>query len=175
MPRLIKSRLHAKISKYKNEKNICNWDTKRSSPPRPSWFKSSKMRWMPLKRSLRVTSMRDWSSVKPSTINFSRDIKMWKKRLRTSRILKGSSLRRLMEAVNCLISMSRVWRDKEVWCKVVECLNLLVKEAEWEGLVTLLQNHHICEWFSKSISWTYFLLLATWFYLRTSLFGVSNS
>ena len=152
MLRHIKSRLHANSSKYKNEKNTCNRDTKRSFPPRPSWFKSSKTRWMPLKRSLRATSMRDWSSVRPSTINFSRDTKMWKKRLRISRILKGSSLRKLMEAVNFLKSRTK---DKwEVWCKV-ECPNLLHKEAEWEALVTLLRSHHICEWFSQ---WPNFFL-----------------
>lgn len=123
---------------------------------------------MLLKRSLRATSMRDWSSVRPSTINFSRDTKMWKKRLRISRILKGSSLRKLMEAVKCLKLLE--CRDKwEVWCKVVECPNLLMEEAEWEALVTLLRSHHICEWF---IPMDLFLPLSNYtsFIMRTIFF-----
>lgn len=146
MLRPIKFRLHANSSKYKNEKNTCNWDTKRSLPLRPSLFKSSKTRWMLLKRSLRATSMRDWSSVRPSTINFSRDTKMWKKRLRISRILRGSSLRRLMEVANCLMSRVDKW---DLWWEVkevAECPKLLATDLEWEALVILLPSRLICEW-----------------------------
>lgn len=114
----IRPKLNARTWKAKRGKSTCKKDIKRSSLQRPNSSRSSKMRWTRSKRSLRATSMKDWSSEKPSTTSFCRDTKTSKKRSKTSKKSRESSSKRLIKR------SSQLWRAK--WDQV-----LPIKEALW--------------------------------------------
>jgi hypothetical protein len=89
-----RSKLGANNSRPRREKNTWRKDKRKSLLQKLNWFKSNKMKWMLLKRNSRQTLTKGWSSEKQSITSCSKDTKTSRKRLRTNRTLRESSLRR---------------------------------------------------------------------------------
>ena len=93
MPKLIKFKSSARRWKLSREKDTWRRDKRRSLLLRPSWSRSSKMRWMPWRRSSRATWTRDWRSEKLIITSFSRDIRTSRRRSIINTRCNSSSLR----------------------------------------------------------------------------------
>lgn len=144
MPKLIKFRSFAKSWKFKKEKSTWEKDIRKSSPPRPSSFKSSKMKWTPWRRSWRAIWMDDWRSENRNTMNCCRDIKTLKRKLKTSKIWRELSTKKLIAT----LSRQDLEHQTKAWWHLKWDLRWNNQKwvAAWIRVITtLLQSHRINE------------------------------
>ena len=97
------------------EKNIWKRDIRRLSLLKQNLSRSNKMKWMLLRKSLRQISTKGLNLEKLNTISFYRDIKMWRKKLKTNKTLKELSLKKYSKVKKLMLHQDQVQQHREVW------------------------------------------------------------
>lgn len=112
--------------------------------------RSNKMRWMLLRRSLKPIWTRDLSLERLSTINSFKDIKTSRKKLKTNKISRESSLKE--HSKDKLVKQDQVPLKEVSWvqpCKHLRWISQVLEEAK-EQLVTQHLDHQAVWWTSSS-------------------------
>ena len=140
--RRIKSKSDARNWRLKSVKNTWRSDQRRSSLLKLSWSRNNRMKWMLSRKSLRLTWTSDWSCVRLSTTNCSRDTRTLRRKLKTNRILRELSSRKHSRTTTLdqWLLRERAWWAPE-WD--LECKDQRWREVKVAALLATQPRDHL--------------------------------